>query len=296
MFDPSLLALAHGLARGLIYCATVLVIGAGVFHAVVLPRAVRHSPTLARLTPAIARFGRTAALWLIGAYALRFYVQVVDSYGALVPTPTMVRMLLFSTLEWGKGVLAQGIVSVIVFAVWSVSRPSTSLTLLAGLLAGLAVPLTGHAISHGGPLGVTVQGLHVVAAGTWIGTLVIVWYCGRAALDRDDTTAALVAAFSPVALGAAGTVLAAGFGAVLVHVESLGDLFTSPYGWTLFGKIAAYGAAGTMGFVNWKHVTPRLHTADGRRLFSRTAGSELAFALLAIALTSVLTSLPRPGE
>lgn len=297
--DPAVLATLHGTARALIYSATLVVVGAAVFEALVLGCATAGCDEAAALIAPTMRLESIGGAALVAAYVLRFYVQTVDTYLTFVPTPYMVRMLLFSTRGWGWGVLAQGILSVLALALL-VQRPSAPwrrlATMSAALLAALAVPLTGHAIAHGGVFAVAVQVTHVLAAGSWLGTLAVLWCVTRGPRISMDALSQIVQRFSPVALGAAMALAVTGTGALYVHVEGLRDLVRTAYGAALLAKVGAFSAAAAMGYVNWKRVTPNLRSAGGFRLFSTTVLIEVACAAGAVLLTSVLTGLARPGD
>ena len=299
MFDQRALEIAHICARGLIYLATLLLVGATTFHALVVARATLADDDRTRLNQFALRVGVLAAGLLLIAHGVRLYLQVLDTYQVLVPTRHMIWMLLFRTLGWGKGVMAQLAIAALLFLVLRAcsrrgsSRPRT--TLAAGLLAALAVPLTGHGIAHGGVLAVVVQALHVWAVSAWLGCLAVLWLASRGGSAQAFLGNA-VAAFSPVAMAAAGVLAVSGAAAVFVHVEAPAKFFVSAYGWTLIAKVIAYLGAAGAGFLNWRRVTPRLHTEEGRLLFSRTARIELALAVVALCLTSWLTGLPRPGD
>jgi putative copper export protein len=48
--------------------------------------------------------------------------------------------------------------------------------------------------------------------------------------------------------------------------------------------------------VNWRHLTPRLREPAQRGRFTRAAALEIALAIVALLLTTVLTNLPQPGD
>ena len=65
----------------------------------------------------------------------------------------------------------------------------------------------------------------------------------------------------------------------------------------LVTKIAVFLAAAGVGYVNWKHLTPRLTEGGQRARFNAGRGArDLPSRLSTILLTAVLTNLPQPGE
>jgi putative copper export protein len=298
--DPTVIAALQGATRAVVYGASTLIVGSAAFDTVVVRRAAALGPTERAAARARAReIGHLAAAALCLAYLARLYIQVIDSFLVVLPTVDMVRQLIFSTRAWGLGVLAQLIISASVLAMLTYARvtrtPNPGAAAASALLAAVSVPLTGHAVAHGGPAAVAVQAAHVFAAGAWLGTLTVMWLvCSRMA--SSDDLMSVVRAFSPVALASAALIAAAGTAAVFIHVGTPGELLSTRYGLVLLMKIAVFLTAAGVGYVNWRHVTPRLHQDGQRQLFSRTAALEIALAVVAILLTAVLTNLPQPGD
>jgi putative copper export protein len=298
--DSTVIVALQGATRAAVYGSSMVVVGAAVFDTIVLRRAAGLS--LAERSAARARareIGYLAAVVLCLGYVARLYVQVIDSFLVFVPTVEMVRQLIFSTRAWGLGVLAQLIVSAGVLGLLTyvkVTRAAHPSVLVAtALLAAVSVPLTGHAVAHGGPAAVAVQAAHVFAAGAWLGTLTVMWLVCSRMVSTDDLVS-IVRAFSPAALASAALIAVAGTTALFIHVGTPRDLLFTRYGVVLLLKIAVFLTAAGVGYVNWRHLTPRLHQVGQRRLFSRTAAFEIALAVVAILLTAVLTNLPQPGD
>ncbi|HEX5870384.1 MAG TPA: copper resistance protein CopC, partial [Longimicrobium sp.] len=116
--------------------------------------------------------------------------------------------------------------------------------LLAGLgaLALASAPaLSGHAAATPqlGALAILADALHVLAAGGWIGGLLVLVAAGVPAamrLEREErgpAVAALVNAFSPTALAFAGALTLTGLFAAWLHMGSIPALWESGYGRTL---------------------------------------------------------------
>jgi putative copper export protein len=297
--DPSTVAVLTGTTRALVYGSAALVVGAAVFDTGVLSHATLEPADRAAARTRARRIAQAAAAVLLLGYAARFYIQVMDSFAVAVPTSEMVRQLFFFTRAWGLGMLAQLAIGASLFLSLTVVRraasPPLAVVAIAAPLAALSVPLTGHAISHGGPVPLAVQAAHVFAVGSWLGTLAVLWVVCRKTMPTTGLVS-IIKAFSPLALASAVMVAVAGTAAVFVHVGTPGDLVSTGYGLVLLVKIALFLAAASVGYVNWKHVTPELDRGGSRSQFTRAAALEIALGTVAILATALLTSLPQPGE
>ena len=290
----------QGTTRTAVYAATALVVGAALFDTIVISRSRGLTPLEIASARARARaIGFVAAIVLLAAYLARLYLQVIDSFLVAVPSADMLRQLFFLTRDWGHGMLAQIVVSALVLGLLLYVRRAHSsglgLIAITAPMAAVAVPLTGHAVAHAGSLAVAAQATHVFAAGGWLGTLSVLWLIGRR-VPSTASLASIVRAFSPVALTSAGLLGCAGAATYFLHVGGLDQLLTTPYGLVLVTKIAVFLAAAGVGYVNWKHLTPRLMEGGQRARFTQAAALEISLAVVAILLTAVLTNLPQPGE
>lgn len=261
---------------------------------VVAPRLLPTPSTPA----ALARLARVAALGVIAAGAVRLTQQVVafaadaSAYRETVVTllgmpwgrAWAVQMLVATLVTWRPGVLVDG------------SRPTRWFVAVA---LAVAPALQGHAFGSERlmPLAVLADAVHLVAAGTWLGTLFVLAVVLLAPARREGRDVrAVFAAFTPVALGSAAVLVVTGAFGTWLHVHPLGALFTTPYGLALVRKLVVVALIVALGGVNWKFVTPRLSTARGADLLRRTAWGELALAAIAFALTAWLVATPLPGE
>ena len=295
--EPSTIAILTGATRAVTYAASTLIVGVAVFDAGVLRQASLREADRDRARTRARMIGARAAIVLLAAYAARLYIQVIDSYLVAVPTMLMIQQLIFLTRAWGHGLLAQLIISsalIVFFILLRRGNVPTALLWIAAPLSALSVPLTGHAASHGGPTALAVQATHVLAVGSWLGTLAVVWVVCRAIETADLVS--VIRAFSPIALASAAMIAIAGTSAFVIHVGTPKDLLTTSYGGVLIVKIALFAAAAGVGYVNWRRVTPDLARGGPRSQFTRTAALELALGVMAILATALLTSLPQPGE
>ncbi len=145
---------------------------------------------------------------------------------------------------------------------------------------------------------------HELAAGFWIGTLflllVLGWPAvmgsGLSAARRTAMIAAMVNAFSPLALASFGILAVFGVVTAWLHLKRLQALWTTPYGAALIVKLCVVLVVVLLGARNWRGLKPRMDSEDGVKAIGRSARIELAFATLVLLVTSVLVSLPSPGR
>jgi copper resistance protein D len=298
--DPAVITAITSATRAAVYGASALVVGAAVFQALVLQRAPALSADERTYARKRARtIGYIAAWVLLLSHLARLYIQVIDSFLVAVPTMEMIGQLFFSTRAWGRGILAQLVISATLVGVLMAARRARGA--LRGLmfgtaaLAAVSVPLTGHAIGHAGPAAVAAQATHVLAVGAWLGTLTVLWLTCRR-LPSVAALAAVIRAFSPVALTSAAVLALAGAATYFLHVGSLSHLLSTQYGVVLVLKIAVFMSAAGAGYMNWRHVTPRLELTGHRETFTRSAALEIGLAVVAMLLTTVLTNLEQPGD
>ncbi len=152
------------------------------------------------------------------------------------------------------------------------------------------------------PLPILADGLHVLGAGGWLGTLLAIllagiptaWQAGPS--QRGAAVAELVNAFSPVALACAGLAAVTGLFAAWVHLGTLPALWQSTYGRTLLVKLAVLSVVAATGAYNWRRVRPALGGDPATARLRRSASLELAVAAAVIAITAVLVATPPPTE
>jgi copper transport protein len=166
-----------------------------------------------------------------------------------------------------------------------------------------AVPgLSGHAagVERLTALAIVADALHVLAAGAWIGSLLMVLAIGIPATlgtpgPAWGSVAMMVRAFSPMALIAGAVVGATGVASTLLHIGAVQNLWGTGYGRALLLKVALLTLVGATGFYNWRRVLPGLGADDeGTRRLQRSARVELAIAAAVLLVTAVLVALPTP--
>jgi putative copper export protein len=147
-----------------------------------------------------------------------------------------------------------------------------------------------------------VNAVHVFAASTWLGTLLVltlvgirgVIRAGPPGLPRAELVCDLVNAFSPLALTAASVVALTGLTTAWMHLKRLSALWTTSYGVALVVKLVFVACVVAMGAWNWKRVRPSLGDHDSEHIIRRSATMELTFGALVLLATSVLVTLPSP--
>lgn len=301
----------YAAARGMAYLATLLLIGACTFAAL-LPR--WREPGDDDQSLAARALGRTwriagwAAALLLLAHLARAYGQVRSFLEPLESlTWETARPILLET-AWGKAWLAQLGVSLVVLPLALVVRrqPATGLALLgAAVLAVVATtPRTGHASEHpwGAELGLGLHALHLVGGGIWLGSLGTMLLAGlhlatgagAARRGVDQSVARMVRAFSPLALTGAATAIGTGGLLGISYVGSFASLWGSAYGRVLLLKVGLLLLTLAIGAWNWRRLSPELGTARATAAMNRSATIELLVAFLLLSVTAILVALPAP--
>ncbi len=159
---------------------------------------------------------------------------------------------------------------------------------------GACAAWTSHAAARVGPraLLLTLDALHQLAAGVWIGGLaqlvVLAW--GRAAAPWP---ARLLKRFSATALAAVGVLVAAGVGLALAYVDGAHALFGTSYGLMVLSKGAILAGLVVLGALNFFAVRRLPDAADvGPPRLRRFVEVELGLGATVLFVAASLTSLP----
>lgn len=288
-------------ARVLGYIASLGITGAAAFQALVRRRIRPPYPE-----PAAGLLSRTRnvaivlAFLLLAATVLRLLAQAAS---LVEPDQSLLQVMTFlSRSSWGVHWMYQSAAAILGLLFISINRDTRVIVPFA-LLHSFLAPLTGHASENpwGQFAGVFVHGVHQLGGGVWLGTLamvVVIGYGGTRAVEseaRHRIIAAIVEAFSPVAL--AGVSVAVGAGVVLgvQYVGSWHALAASTYGRTLLIKVALLGLTATLGAWNWRRVRPRLGEPGASAHLFRSATLELVIGTLLLAATAFLVGMEAPG-
>ena len=299
---------AYVVVRAVQSTALVVLLGVLSLHFLIVPRAARRiadAGGTAIPMPEGLGWATAALLLLLLVTCTRLAAQYVAFFGVTEsPTRASVHALLTNSM-WAYGWwLALGST---IGGLWStrrIRRSSRAGWLGLAISAGgfvLSLALSGHAAASSG-LAMAIHALHVLGAGGWIGSLAAVMLVAvptlaRAQDDvRDAHLAALVRAFSPIALACAGVIAGTGVLAASRNLGSVSALWQARYGQVLLVKMAVLSVTAATGFYNWRAVQPALSTATATARLRRSATIELAAALLVLMVTAVLVATPMPVE
>ncbi len=149
-----------------------------------------------------------------------------------------------------------------------------------------------------------VNPVHSLAAGLWIGTLLVLVVAGLSSLfaepavreRRGAVAAEMVNAFSPLALTMGLVVVTFGVITAWRHLHVLSNLWTTPYGWALIAKLCFVAVVFALGAFNWRRQRPTLGSEQAAVSIRRSSRWELTFAGVVLVITAVLVSIrpPRP--
>jgi putative copper export protein/methionine-rich copper-binding protein CopC len=296
----------YAAARWATYAALLALVGAVCFAWLVVPGAARAGALPeAQLAAGARRVMLGAAGLLVGAALARLVAQSAAMHGADgALDPSLLGATIGSTV-WGRGWLvhaAGAVAAVAGAATWrTVRRPA--LAALGAIAAALGMALSGHAAAAESlaPVLVAADALHILGAGGWLGTLLVLALAGipaalRAApAERAPAAALLVRAFSPIALACAALLVVTGAIAAWVHLGGLAALWESRYGALLLAKLALLALVAGIGAYNWRVATPRLSGEAGARRLRASATAELVVGALVLAVTAILVATPPPA-
>jgi putative copper export protein/methionine-rich copper-binding protein CopC len=297
--------------RWLEYIGLVGLLGVVAFRVIVVPIAQRSldatvHPALAPLLTRVASAGVLLGVLLVVAIIARLGAQAASlSIDATMHASEMRGVLLGTT--WGTAWILQ--IAGAVLALAGLARGQATdrgwrPAALGVALVTCAEPWMGHAAAMEGGRGTAMlaDALHLFAAGGWLGTLLVIAiaaipYARRLGAQGAVILAALVHAFSPVALGSAAVLVVTGIVASWLHLNSLRDFVISDYGAMLLRKLVVLAVILAIGAYNWRRVRPSLMSdAAAVARLRRSATAELVLAAVLLAVTAVLVALPAPAQ
>jgi putative copper export protein/methionine-rich copper-binding protein CopC len=296
----------YAVIRLLTYASILVVVGAVVFALVVVPATHHRVPDLgadfvidARQRAARAGFVATCLLGILiiaraiaQSYAVRGALPDAEFFSGVWGTP------------WGWGlILAAASVLLLLVALARSRRALWSLAGIAILGIALATALSGHAVAsrQWTIAAVISDSIHVLAAGGWLGALLLVVIAGMPAtahlqsLGRGQAMRGMVDAFSPMALTFAGALAVTGVIAAVIRIGSWSAVTGSAYGRVFLWKLGGVVLILLAGAYNWRRLRP---TMDAERVgtLRRTASAELALGFVVLILTAWLVATPPPTE
>jgi copper transport protein len=246
--------------RWLGFIALIGMIGCAAFKTFVLPRARLADDVSAELEQRVWQIARIAAgLSMLTLFA-RLLLQSLAVHGRALALSLDRIYVLLSITPWGHAWVIQALATGLFFAGLALAlRRSVgwSIVLGATLVLALVPAMSGHAAAteRDALFVVLLDWLHVLSAGTWIGSLGVLLLAGLAVARREDVLP-LVRAFSPVALGAASALVASGAARALYLFSDIGQLVSTDYGRMLCIKLGLLLVVAITGWYNWKVVTP----------------------------------------
>jgi putative copper resistance protein D len=288
---PLAIALRFG-----VLTATTLAIGGWLFARVVVPRAA--GPSIDPRRAALAQAGIMLAMLGAAAVAMLAVPRVVAQARGLVldgePVGPMVLSVLRST--WGTALIAQAAGAAVLFVALRRTAAAGMPSRLADagiMVLTIAPAFLGHAAAdpEHAMLSVAVDAVHVAAAGGWIGVLAVLMVVVRLHRSHHDAgtlTAALIAAFHPVALACAGAVFATGLATAYLRMGAPEGIANSTYSGLFVAKVLLVGVTGAIGAGHAKLARRGATVAIDPAAVNRTLLGECLIALLVLALTSLL--------
>lgn len=212
----------------------------------------------------------------------------------------LMRPMLFETY-WGGALTAQVVLALIGAQAFAAVPRAGAWTraAVATVLLSLTPAFSGHALGESRPvIGVMLDGIHVLAAGAWLGTLIVLVAIAIPLLGNATARAALhglLVNFSRVALISAALLTLTGLYAAWVNIGSWHALWSTPYGNALVRKLWAVVVVAGLGAVNWRVTVPRLTLGRTQR-FAVSGVAETVTALIIFLFTAVLVGQPLPLE
>ena len=298
-------SVGNSIARAVLFLGLLALIGAVSFTLVILRRANVADDLKQRMSQRAAGLGMSAALLVIIVGLVRLYLEsrmmhaMPDMEG--MASMTIGDMLMRTT--WGLSLRIQLIATVAAFVGFVLTLRRINSGWLVAAVGALVLSVTpalgGHAAASPRftSLMVTADSLHVLAAGSWLGSLLCVMTVGvPIAMTVDDSgqwasIASLVNSFSPLALISAGVVVASGALASWVHLEHLAALWQTTYGQVLLVKLLFVAVTFGIGAYNFRRVQPQISNQVGTARLRRSAAAELGTACLILLVTGLLTGI-----
>jgi copper transport protein len=282
----------------------VLAIGALLFPRVIggTLRAIGAGETFLAVDTAVRRVALTAAAAVALGALLRVVMQRQALNAAFAPEVIPWRDVVTGTFGLGLGLQLVG-AALAVGSTKTVGMTRVAATSLAIASMALGPGMSGHAAA-GTPMALTLvaDAVHMLTAGAWVGMLAILLLVAMPILRTREpetcapATRAMIAAFSPVALGSVGLLVASGVLAGWRLVGSWDALFNTRYGAALLVKVALLVVMMALGALNWRWAGPGAGTPSGLARFRRVSWGELLVAVTVLLVTAALVGRPSPTE
>lgn len=291
------------------FLALVTLLGVLAFCSVVLRLARRRGEdanVLAAMDARAVAIGRWAAIAFVAAVALRLWAQALTlSDGTGGVDGALLRAMLFDS-TWGRAWIVQFVLALVVVAGLQAMKKNHGrgwpVAATGILLLAFTPALSGHAVAtpERTELAIVSDALHVLGAGGWMGSLLLVLLAGLpVAIGRRDGERAasvrrLVEAFSPTALAFAALIGVTGVYTAWLHIGFSSALWEGSYGRVLLLKVAILSLALAIGAYNWRVIRPRLGSDGASRVLRNSVIAELSVGALVLLVTAKLVATPPP--
>jgi copper transport protein len=208
---------------------------------------------------------------------------------------------------WGRGwlVFVAATVAVLVLARARRKAPGSPWPKIAAACVVLAIssPFLGHPASTAfAPLAMSLDAVHVVAAGGWGGSILMLALVAlpRASAvagdERANVLRGLLRAFSPVALSCAFALLVTGVFEAGLQLGSVSALWNSEYGQALFRKLVFVALVAGLGAWHWRFAQPALRSERSVTALRWSIALDVVFLLGVLVLTAILTGTAPPAS
>ena len=288
------------------YAAIIVIAGTVVFALIVVPSTHHRVPDLDATFVVDGRrlAAQTGLLATIGLAVAASARLVAQSYAVNGTAPTTDFVTNVVRTPWGMGFVLHALAAVVLLIAFARTRSAHwHLAALATVMLGVGTALSGHAAGSGRwtTVAVVSDSVHILAAGGWLGALLLILMAGLPAtarmepLGRGQAMRGMIHAFSPMALGFAGALALTGIVAAVLHLGTWSALTGSDYGRILMIKIGALVVLLAVATYNWRRLRPAL---DAQRISTlrRTAGVELLLAFAVLVVTAWLVATPPPAS
>jgi putative copper export protein/methionine-rich copper-binding protein CopC len=295
----------YQVARWAGFVGLLAVLGVVVFQLGIVGALERHNEPTTDLTERARQIGLGAVVLVLssGVYRLFAELRAIAQPRELYSVDALTALL--TTTAWGRGWLVGVAGAIVLFASLVAARRGRAAWWVAAVGAlgvALSPALTGHAASaeRFTTLSIVVDVLHVLGAGAWLGTLLVVVLAEipaalrRVPGERGPAASAILRAFHPLALACVPLVVASGLISTGLRLGNWSALTSSRYGTYVLVKVALFACVAIMGAYNWRRMLPALGEEQGARRIRRTASVELAIGALILVITAVLVVTPIP--
>jgi putative copper export protein/methionine-rich copper-binding protein CopC len=294
----------YQVARWAGFIGLLAVLGTVVFRFAVLGVLARRKEPVADLAERARQIGVGAVVLLLAYAIYRLFTELRAVGHPRSPLDVTSLVALLSETTWGRGWLVGGVGAVLLLAGLVVARRSAAgwnVAALGALAVATSPALTGHAAAEDNALlAVVVDVLHVLGAGAWLGTLLLVVLAGLPATlrrvpgERGPAAASIMRAFHPLGLVCVPLVLVSGLISAWMRLDSVAALTSSRYGTYLLVKLALFLCVALIGAYNWRRMLPVMGDETGARRIRRTASLELVVGAIVLAVTAALVVTPPP--